>query len=76
MDFSLLIKDNTIIIPVIDSSLYDYCANYKKKTILQNKTISIRSADESKKNQEDHQSRSITCKQKYTSGQRLLSICK
>ena len=76
MDFSLLIKDNTIIIPVIDSSLYDYCSINKRKTIVQNKTINNRSIDESQKNKEDHQGRSFTCKQKYTSGQRLLSVCK
>lgn len=76
MDFSTMIKDNTVIIPVIDSYLYDYVSQYKKKYNSQNKTFNIRSEDENKKNQEVVQGRSSTHKQKYTPGQRLLSVCK
>jgi hypothetical protein len=81
MDFSIYITTNTVI-PVSDSYLYEYCTNcspsfrFRRERAISEKRD--RSRDEEKQNKENKKktiSRCTTVKQKYTSGQRLLSVC-
>ncbi len=81
MDFSIYIGKNNTIVPVSDSYLYEYCNNCSKGQTRSGRTTSEKrdkSRDEDKQYKENKKktiSRGTTVKQKYTSGQRLLSVC-
>jgi hypothetical protein len=79
MDFSVYTgNNNNIIVPVSDSYLYEYCTNCStmlRRTSSEKRDKSRDEDKQHKKNKKKTISRRTTVKQKYTTGERLLSVC-